>query len=418
LPDKFSAGAPNLPQSAALCLFLPYGASSLKGKNHSILRGVRAFSPLLQAYEAGYTIEEIKSSVIEALAPEFENVAMLDRYGIDLLTVEAVNVAKIRNSGWASSLFDQCLRVRRQHLANDPDDCAKTCASWEEPIGKALSLYWSAVRLEHEKADLPLDEFAYELFRNIGGLIEGTLQVYLKELLHLAQRSQGESVAFADVDSLGLGTTVRLVGEKAGIASYLTLPPWNVPLNQWRNIAQHYSMDSSGSSIVCRYGASRQHNIALTRPELLEVARALFLLFSTIRTAQTLFALDHADALVAHCKGFVRKEADTQFQFVVGAASQGFEVVELDVSEDCARAVLADVTVQDPDARSIHASQFVYPLWIATRSQQLIIDYRAKSGNITLRTTVTAEDCRKVYDYTEDFAYLAKVVCFEPNPKT
>ncbi|RZT89806.1 hypothetical protein EV678_0600 [Azospira oryzae] len=389
----------------------------MKGNNYSILRGVRAFSPLLQAYEAGYTIEEIKSSVFEALAPEFENAAMLDRYGIDLLTVEAVNIAKIRNSDWASSLFDQCLRIRRLYLANDPDDCAKTCASWEEPIGKALSLYWSAVRFEHEKADLPLDEFAYELFRNIGGLIEGTLQVYLKELLHLAQRSQGESVAFADVDSLGLGKVVQMVGEKAGIAPYLALPPWNVPLNQWRNIAQHYSMDSSGSSIVCRYGSKQQHSIALTRPEMLEVARALFLLFSTIRTAQTLFALDHADALVVHCKGFVRKEADTQFQFVVGAASQGFEVVELDVSEDCARAVLADVTLQDADARSIHASQFVYPLWIATRSQLLIIDYRAKSGNVTLRTTATADDCRKVYDCTEDLSYLATVVCFEPNPK-
>lgn len=390
----------------------------MKGKNHTILRGVRAFSPLLQAYEAGHTIEEIKSSVIEALAPEFENAAMLNRYSVDLLTVEAVNIAKIRNADWASNLFDQCLRIRRQHLVNDPDDCAKTCASWEESIGKALSLYWSAVRLEHEKTDLPLDEFAYELFRNIGGLIEGTLQVYLKELLHLAQRSQGEFVAFADIDSLDLGTTVRLLGEKADIASYLTLQPWNVPLNQWRNIAQHYSMDSSGSSILCRYGARHQHSITLTRAELLEVARALFLLFSTIRTAQTLFALDHADALVVHCKGFVRKEADTQFQFAVGAASQGFEVVELDVSDDCAKAVLADVTSQAPDARSIHASQFVYPLWIATRSQRLIIDYRTKSGNVTLRTTATAEDCRKVYDYTEDFAYLAKVVCFEPNPTT
>lgn len=388
----------------------------MKRKSHNILRGVRAFSPLLQAYEAGHTIEEIKSSVIKTLAPYFENTAMLDRYGIDLLTAEAVNVAKIRNADWASRLFDQCLNIRRHYLVNDPDGCAKTCASWEEAIGKALSLYWSAVRLEHEKADLPLDEFAYELFRNIGGLIEGTLQVYLKELLHLAQRSQGESVTFADIDTLDLGATVRLVGEKADIAPYLTLRPWNVPLNQWRNIAQHYSMDSSGSSIVCHYGAKHQHSITLTRAGLLEVARGLFLLFSTIRTAQTLFALDHADALIVHCKGFVRKEADMQFQFAVGAASQGFEVVELDVSEDYARAVLTDVTAQDPNARSIHASQFIYPLWIATRSQRLIIDYRTKAGNVTLRATITAEDCKKVYDHAEDFSFLAKVVCFELNP--
>lgn len=390
----------------------------MKAKSHSVLRGVRAFSPLLQAYEAGYTIEEIKSSVIDALTPEFQNASILDRYGIDLLTVEAVNVAKIRNSDWASSLFERCLDVRRQHLANDSDDCAKTCALWEESIGKALSFYWSAVRLEHEKVDLPLDEFAYELFRNIGGLIEGTLQVYLKELLHLTQRSQGVSATFTDIDSLDLGTTVRLVGEKTGIASYLTLPPWNVPLNQWRNIAQHYSMDSSGSLIVCRYGARHQHSVTLTRSELLDVARSLFLLFSTIRTAQTIFALDNVDTLVTHCKGFARKEADSQFQFAVGAASQGFEVVELDVSNESAKALLADVTVQDPDVRAIHASQFVYPLWIATRSQELIIDYKAKSGTVTLRTIAKAEDCEKVFDYTEDFAYLAKVVCFEPNPKT
>lgn len=390
----------------------------MKGKSHNILRGVRTFSPLLQAYESGHTIEEIKSSVIKTLSPYFENTAMLDRYGIDLLTAEAINVAKIRNADWASSLFDQCLHIRRYYLAKDPDDCAKACASWEEAIGKALSLYWSAVRLEYEKTDLSLDEFAYELFRNIGGLIEGTLQVYLKELLHLAQRSQGQPVTFAEIDTLDLGTTVRLVGEKADITSYLTLHPWNVPLNQWRNIAQHYSMDSSGSSIVCRYGAKHQHSITLTRAELLEVARSLFLLFSTIRTAQTLFALDHADTLVVHCKGFVRKDADMQFQFAVGAASQGFEVVELDVTEAHARALLADVTAQDPDARSIHASQFIYPLWVATRSQRLIIDYRTKSGNITLRATATAEDCRKVYAHTEDFAFLAKVICFEINPTT
>jgi hypothetical protein len=390
----------------------------LNKKSHSILRGVRAFSPILQAYEAGYTKEEIKSGVIEVLAPIFENIEMLDRYGLDLLTIEAVNIAKIRNSDWASRLFDQCLRIHRKHLANNPDDCAKIFALWEEPIGKALSLYWSAVRLEHEKADLPLDEFAYEIFRNLGGLIEGTLQVYLKELLHLAQRSQGEHTGFNDINSLGLGETVQLVGKKADIAAYLTLPPWNVPLNQWRNIAQHYSMDSSGSSITCRYGVKQQHLITLKREELLEVARALFLLFSAIRTAQTLFVLDHAEVLAVHCRGFARKESDKQFQFAVGAASQGFEVVELEVSEDRARAVLVDVTVQDPDVRAIHASQFVYQLWIATRSQRLVIDYKTKSDNVTLRTTATAEDCRKVYDYSEDFSYLAKVVCFEQNPMT
>lgn len=382
----------------------------------NILQGVRAFSPLLHAYEAGHSIEEIKANIIGILEPEFENVTMLDRYGIDLLAVEAVNVGKIRNSDWASRLFDECLQIRRKYFAIDEDGCARVYAAWEESIGTALSLYWNNARFEHQKADLPLDEFAFEIFRNIGALIEGTLQVYLKELLHIIHKLQNDIQTFSDINSLSLGTIVSRIGEKSGLAPYLTLPPWNVPINQWRNIAQHYSMNTSKDLINCRYGTKNQYSISLTRSELLEVARSLFLIFSSIRTAHTVFALDHADSLVSHCKGFDRKESDIQFQFVVGAASQGFEVIELEVSAECARAVLEDVTTQDPHARSIHASQFVYSLWDATHSNRLIIDYKAKSGAIALRTTANAEDCEKISNGEVEFSYLAKVVSFELNP--
>lgn len=384
-------------------------------KSKNILRGVRAFSPLLQAYENGYAADDIKASVMETLIEEFQNTEMLERYGIDLLAVEAVNITKIRSIDWASELYDRCIGIRQDYLVMNSGECAETCAYWEEHIGKALSLYWNAVRFEQEKSNLPLDEFAYELFRNIGALIEGTLQVYLKELLHLAQRLRGEPTSFSDIQSLDLGAAVRLVGEKANISTFLTLSPWNVPLNQWRNIAQHYSMDSSGSTIVCQYGSRLQHSISLQRSELLDIARDLVQLFATVRTAQTIFTLDHADILISHCKGFERREKDLLFQFAVGAASQGFEVIDLEVSEEKARALMIDVTEQDQTVRSIHASQFVYNLWVATKSSQLIIEYRTKSGDYSLKTTAEALDCEKVFNGTEEISYLARIVRFEPS---
>jgi hypothetical protein len=390
----------------------------LDTKNKRLLGGVRAFSPLLHAYEAGYSKEEIKAGIYESLEPEFENLEILDRYGIDLLAVESINVTKVRINDWASDLYDKSMEVRRSLLASNKNKCAEICSQWEEQIGKALTFYWSAVRFEHHKDDLPIDEYAYELFRNIGGLIEGTLQVYLKELLHIAIYAQGESASHSEISSLSLGNVVNKLSEKLGSSDIFTLNPWGVPLNQWRNIAQHFSIDTEDSSIICTYGARNQHVIRLERKELMEITKSLFTLYSAIRTSQTIFFLDHADSLISHCRGFKRKDADEQFQFCVGAASQGFEIIYLIVSDDKAFAHLSDTTNEDTLERALHASQFVYQLWVTTRSNTIVIKYDTKSGSNSLITTAKSEDCEKVYNGEESFSYLSKVVDFETTQKT
>lgn len=386
-------------------------------KKKRLLGGVRAFSPLLQAYEAGYSKEEVKAGILEYLEPEFENLAILDRYGIDLLAVEAINVTKVRITGWASDLYDKSMEVRRSLLASNKNKCAEICSQWEEQIGKSLNFYWSAVRFEHCKDDLPIDEYAYELFRNIGGLVEGTLQVYLKELLHLSLYAEGESASYSEISSLSLGNVVKKLSEKLGDSDIFTLSPWMVPLNQWRNIAQHFSIDTEDSSITCTYGVRKQHFIRLERKELMDVASSMFKLYSAIRTSQTIFFLDNADSLISHCKGFKRKDADMQFQFCVGAASQGFEVIYLQVTQDKAYAQFSDATDDDFLERALHASQFVYQLWEATRSNVVVIKYDTKLGNKSLITTAKSEDCEKVYNGEEDFAYLSKVVDFKSENK-
>lgn len=382
-----------------------------------MLGKVRGSSPLLQAYEAGYSIEEVRKEILDRLIPEFKNETILERYSLDLLAVEAVNIGRIRSLEWTSDLFDLCIGIRRKYITNNPVDCAMTCALWEESIGKALSLYWSIGLLEYQEADLELEEFAYETFRIIGGVIEGVLQVYLKELLHITERLGGETLDFSDVESRDLGTTVRLIGEKAKISSFLTLSPWGVPLNQWRNIAQHYSVSTLDNIVTCYYGARRQHTIKLSRADLLKIARSIIMLFSAVRTAQTIFTLDNADILVSHCKGFKRKDADLQFEFAVGAASLGFEVISLDISDGSARALLSDVTCEEPKARSINAYQFVYSLWLATRKKKIIIDYKSKSGKIILRITANSEDCQKIFNRIIDLESLIHLVNFQANPK-
>jgi hypothetical protein len=390
----------------------------LEEKTKKLLEGIRAFSPLLQAYEDGYTKEEIKAYILETLKPEFENSKILNKYDIGLLTVESVNISKIRTYEFSSKIFDISLNIRRTLLAKNHDVCVKICSQWEKDIGKALSLYWNAVRFENCKKDLPLDEYAYELFRNIGSLIEGTLQIYLKELLHLTHYVKDEEISYSEISSLSLGNIVNLLSNKLDFPDLFTLKPWRVPLNQWRNIAQHYSIDTTGSLIVCRYGNKKQHEIQLERSELFEVAKSLFLLYSAIRTSHTIFFLDNANSLVSHCKGFKRKDSDEQFQFFVGAASQGFEVIDFDVSQDVATAHFIDTTDEDSLKRALHASQFVYELWIATKAKELVLKYDTKLKDKTLITTAKAKDCEIIYNGEKEFAYLAEVVKYQLDENT
>jgi len=386
-------------------------------KNHKTTSGVRAHSWLLQLYEQGFTPEQMKETILATLIPEFNDSSILERYDIGLLCTEYVNITKIKQVQWVSELYDECTRIRRKSLRHNPNLCAEICANWEQQISGALSVFWSSANLEQDKTELPIEDFAYDVFRIIGSLIEGTLQVYLKELLHVRSIQEPQSLSFDYVNELSLGTVVRELENMVGKGHFLTLQPWGIPLNQWRNIGQHFSIVINDSQVHCRYGAKNQHHIALSRAEVLEVARALFLAFSAFRTSHTIFFLENADALVAHCKGFKRRESDQMFEFAVAAASQGFEVKDIKLSEGIATAVLADVTDQDIKKRAIHASQFGYELWMRKRTERAAIEYVTKQGKLYLRATMQAVDCERVYNGEKELEWLAQVVHFQIMPE-
>lgn len=387
-------------------------------RKNKTISGVRAHSWLFQLYEQGFTPEKMKETILATLTPEFKDVSVLERYDVGLLCAEYVNITKIRRVQWASDLYDECMRIRRKSLHDNQNLCSEVCANWEQAIAGALSIFWSSANLEQDKADLPIEDYTYELFRLIGSLVEGTLQVYLKELLHVRSIQEPQPLRFEYVNGLSLGNIVRELGSMVGTRDFLTLQPWNVPLNQWRNIAQHFSISTNDNIVQCRYGAQNQHHITLSRAELLEVAHAVYLVFSALRTSHTIFFLENADALVAHCKGFKRRESDLMFEFVVGAASQGFEVKDIKVSENIATAVLVDVTDQDAKKRAIHASQFAYQLWVRQRTERTAVEYMTKQGKLYLRATMQGGDCEKVYSGEKEFEWLAQVVTFQLMSET
>jgi hypothetical protein len=371
--------------------------------------GVRKFSSILHAFEAGHTVEEVRNVVLGVLRQEFRNAEVLERYGIDLLTVEATNISKLKRNAESYKLFRLCMELRTSQLLANEDLCARICSEWEQEIAAGLRLYWNAARFEIGKTDLPLDEFAYEVLRNIGSVLEATMLPYLRELLHLQEAHKGNQLLKADVLALDFGVVVSRLESELG-ADVLRPKPWNLPLNQWRNIAQHFSVESDAEVIRCRYGKGNKYTLELRRNDLWDALVAIFSTYSALRTSHAIFFLDNGDALAAHCKGFDRKDSDLQFQFVVGAASQGFEVTSLSVAKELSVAVLRDCTTGEPTARGVHASQFVLGLWRATKSEKVEIEYITKSGVKHLRAGTLGSACALVDSGEQDMRYLAEVV--------
>lgn len=381
-------------------------------RTRKLIDGVRRFSPLLQAFEAGHTVEDVRAMVHATLEPEFQNPRMMDRYGVDLLAVEAVNISKINSSPEWKALYNACMDVQISVLRKDSDRCARIFAAWEQDIGEGLQLYWNTSRFEVDKENLPIDEFSFEVFRNIGGLLEATTQPYLRELLHLFLEAAGEVQEKSDIQKLTFGSVMAKL-EAIGPGALLLRPqPSNISLNQWRNIAQHFSVNTNGVAITCHYGNFKQHTITFTRDELWNALTSLISMHRAIRTAHTIFFLDHANVLVSHCRGYKRKDSDLQFHFLVGAASQGFEVTSLSVAEGVAEAELCDLTLGEPMPRAFHASQFVVTLWQATAAEKVTITYRAKAGQVFLRAYVSGKYCEQISSGELDIKNLADFVEF------
>lgn len=389
---------------------ISYLSPTMNNRTRHLIQGVRKFSPLLQAFEAGHSIDEIRTAVFEALEPEFQNPTILTRYGIDLLTVEATNINQIKLHPDAHDLYKTCMQIRMSFLKRDPDRCAKVCSDWEQEIGAGLHLYWNTARFEVNKDDLPLDEFAFEVFRNIGSLLEATMLPYLRELLHHCLEGAGNCQTKYSVAALDFGKVVSRL-ESLEFGTQLLRPkPLNISLNQWRNIAQHFSTSTDETIITCKYGQGGKHSATFTRQELWDALVYLVSMHRAIRTAHTIFFLDQGDVLALHCKGYERKDSDIQFQFVVGAASQGFEVVSFDVTPEQSTAHFKDVTSGEPTPRGIHASQFVLELWRATKSKTVQITYSTREGAIHLWARASERDCQLVASGERDMKYLAEVV--------
>jgi hypothetical protein len=371
----------------------------VKRFTESALRHAGRPNPLLSLVEEGYTPEQIKQGIIEALTPFFSNRDVLEEHAIETLAGEVVNLAFVRSDPRALSVFDHARELYAQaHLA-DAAAAHRCCAFFEPHVEAGVAEFWSLLYLEVPKADLDLPEFKHEVFRHIGAMLEACVQPFLREMLGMLRIRRGKIVTESDLAGLPLGNVVAELADVTRREDIYSPQPWGIRLNQWRNVAQHYRATTAGERVRVVFGeGNAAKHLELTRDELNDVLKLVAAYYRAVKLARTLFFVDNIRAIVLHLTDTRPRTESVLFAFVASVATQGFNVVDVRASETALEVWLQDLTPEEQPKRLIHASQLVYPLWARTDAAIVRVHYARSADDAVTTFTATAEDCLALTD--------------------
>lgn len=375
-----------------------------------VLASAQQLSSLLDLLKVGFTPAEVKEAVITTLCPHFKNQNILKELAISLLVPEAIALTHLKQHSWAFNGDRKCLDTYYSAHAVAGSESLKSCASWEKDIQKGLSQYWSAFQLQPSLSALELEEFALESFRTIGMLTEANIKPHLNDLLNQVRLIKQRPDPKANLPKMSLGDVIEELINSVDLSELLAPPPWNIRLNQWRNIAQHHSFYIESDTTICRYGIEPQvSKICLKRNELKQVINSICNAFRALKLARTIFFVDNLEKMksfISEREPNLRAE-QVMLNFASAVATQGFKVIDISLTDEVAIAILQDVTDQDPNRRRFHASQLVYQLWNSTERPRVTIEYREKDGTRNLISTALGKDCERL---TQDNIDLEKFV--------
>jgi len=236
------------------------------------------------------------------------------------------------------------------------------------------------------------------------------VQPYLRGLLHQLRISRGDVVTYERISAEKPGNVVNQLIQMSTYPDYFEFAPWGVRVNQWRNIAQHHSVQVEDPHITCFYGdLQHKQSVTLTRAELLILTKKVMSFGRALKLSTSLYFLDNVStirSLGIMPKGLkVPREAITA-NLQLQLASQGFDLVYFDWTPTKITAVIQELSDADPTERRIHTTQFPSVIWQHTDAPLVEVEYRERDGTPNFRTIARGDDCQACADGEIDYSEL------------
>ena len=331
---------------------------------------------ILELYEKGLKQKEIEQFIIDKFKPFLKSksilrvqmLAYLPQYIDSLLYILSDNVNK--------QLFENCLEVFWKAKIEDSVNCYNSYQYWQDDVLAATSKIVSLIILDQDRSRMNLHEFSEDVFTKIGKIIEACIQPYLRILLYLEEIINKRNPSKLDINKLDLGELVNKLIKYKFINRLLIPSPWNLKLNDWRNIPKHDKYSVKDNKILCRYKKPpKEKKIILLKPELWYLFLSINDIFCILRLAHSLFFLDNIDDIKHYWKNKQLRKESAILEQISLYNMFGFSVEKYSIESDKVKFNLKDETELKPKKRLKHLLFLIRPTWYKIRKRFIILEY-------------------------------------------
>jgi hypothetical protein len=136
-------------------------------------------------------------------------------------------------------------------------------------IHEALTAYHDSFFLQNINRNMKLRHFTRACFRQLGDGIEGTLKPHVRTLFEVLNVNPQNKLQ-TNNGKVSFGGMITQLCNFEYLKVIYSNALFEVPLSQWRNIAQHasYKVDINTDKITCVYGNKNQHEIIVDSTQL------------------------------------------------------------------------------------------------------------------------------------------------------
>jgi hypothetical protein len=268
--------------------------------------------------------------------PYFENKLFLKDHAWIWLIQDCIELNQISHDHVSTGLLREILEIPRTSKKSNSKSSLSIANEWLPEIHEAAKVSNSWVldlfEKKNNKTSSDIEKTVYDLFEDVGTIIEGISKPFLYELYHQYRNVNNAGEKYADIFLRKLGNVIEGLEKEASLVALTQPGNWNVKLNDWRNIAKHYSWKMNGEEIDCYYGKKKDKTITLTRKQLEELVRRILLNTTALMLAHRVFIVDNTEEAIRAGVAATKLTPNVKgklFSVKTMIAGLGFEVLEL-----------------------------------------------------------------------------------------
>ncbi len=298
-----------------------------------IVDKTKVFVGLQDEIRAGQTADSVDLRVhldeaAAELAPYFDNADRIPTaLGAGGLRFEHLFLRESAKKPWIDSALRMLLEEFRRARSIDRARCFQAWAEWMERTDLGIRNIAAVAALQDVDLDRHLELAAKSILRDLGDVLEGSLQPFARLRLDLRGVSGIRSGKAPAVVALSFGKVIEELCLDHTVRTLYCPAPFGLTVSQWRNIANHNDYRIEGNEVFCRYGVTGTHKeVRCTIQDLVELALYINDLYYVHKVAFEIFTIDNMIDLQPLAPKIRLTEHTSDGTLAYGIVTAGFSI--------------------------------------------------------------------------------------------